>query len=83
MVTKMQCNKLLIRANQIRKKKKMEKLFFRFECGNERALSLLSELSKRRQFYYIVGSCWLYLNTLGNSGIGYFANRIHHTSNPT
>ena len=71
----------------------MEKLFFRFECGNERALSLLSELSKRRQFYYIVGNCWLYPNTLakvqlilrcnGNSGIWCFANRIHHTSNPT
>ena len=42
----------------------MEKLFFRFECGNERALSLLSELSKRRKFYYIVGNCWLYPNTL-------------------
>ena len=64
-----------------------------FECGNERALSLLSELSKRRQFYYIVGTGRLYPNTLakvqlilwyiGNSGIGYFANRIHHTSNPT
>ena len=72
----------------------MEKLFFRFECGNERVLSLLSELSKRRQFYYIVGNCWLYPNTLAkvqlilrcngnNSGILCFANRIHHTSNPT
>ena len=53
----------------------------------------MSELSKRRQFYYVVGTCQLYPNTLaklqliiwhiGNSGIGYFANRIHHTSNPT
>ena len=53
----------------------------------------MSELSKRQQFYYVVGTCRLYPNTLakvqliirhiGNSGIGYFANRIHHTSNPT
>ena len=53
----------------------------------------MSELSKRRQFYYVVGTCRLYPNMLaklqpiiwhiGNSGIGYFANHIHHTSNPT
>ena len=59
----------------------------------ERVLSLLSELYKRRQFYYIVGNRRLYPNTLakgqlilrciGNSGMGYFANHIHHTSNPT
>ena len=54
---------------------------------------MLSGLSKRRQFYYVVVTRLLYPNTLakvqliirriGNSGIGYFANRIHHTSNPT
>ena len=57
------------------------------------SVSLLSELSKRRQFYYIVGTGRLYPNTLakvqlilqhvGKSGSGYFANRIHDTSNPT
>ena len=65
----------------------------RFDSGNERVLSLLSELYKRRQFYYIVGNRRLYPNTLaksqlilrciGNSGIGYFAIRFHPLSNPT
>ena len=57
------------------------------------AISLLSELSKRRQLYYTVDIRRLYPNTLtkfqlilrriGNNGIWCFANRIHDTSNPT
>ena len=60
---------------------------------SERYLELLSELSKRQQFDYIVGIQQLYPNThtkvqlilrcIGNSGIGCFANCIHNTSNLT
>ena len=56
-------------------------------------MSLLSELSKNQQYYYIVDIQQLYQNTflkvqlilwyIGNSGIGCFANYIHDTSNPT
>ena len=56
-------------------------------------MSLLSELSKNQQYYYIVDIQQLYPNTfvkvqlilwhIGNSGIGCFANCIHDISNPT
>ena len=36
-------------------------LFSGFEYGNECALSLLSELSKRRQLHYVVGICKPYI----------------------
>ena len=54
------------------------------------ALSLLFELSKHRQFHYIVGIRWLYPNTLAkvqwcicNNGSLYIANHIHNTLTPT
>ena len=90
----MQCNKPLIRANLILSDPEEEgETFFQVRVWERESVSLLSVLSKRRQFYYIVGNCWLYPNTLakvqlilrcnGNSGIWCFANGIHHTSNPT
>ena len=57
-----------------------------FECGNEYGLSLLSELSKRLQFHYVVGNHRLYPKALQKfnrghgHGIGCFANHIHDTS---
>ena len=76
----MQCNKPLIRANLILSDPEEEEeeeedgeTFFRFECGNERALSLLSELSKRLQFYYIdistCSTCILQLACLARDNI--------------